>query len=89
MTDLNEWLEAQRGSMKLSEFYEKYWKITMPNGDVVHPKLTKRERLILDKAEELSVPPYIRALRRREGWSLEVHPDVKNAINNQPKNKQT
>lgn len=67
--------------MKISEFYERYYQITLPNGDKVYPKLTNEERLIMDKSQELGVCPYVRIFKRKFGYVYEVHPIVRDAIN--------
>jgi len=68
-------------AVKMSEFYEKYYKITLPNGEQVSPTLTDEERAIMDKAQELGVAPYVRMFTRKLGYKYEVHPEVKAALN--------
>jgi hypothetical protein len=66
--------------MKFSEFYEKYWFITLPNGERVTPTLSNEDREVLDKADELGVPPYVRVFKRNYGFIHEVHPLIKSSI---------
>jgi len=68
--------------MRLSEFYEKYFVIIDgATGEKVHPKLTPMEKLILDTAEDLHVPPYVITRRRMGPTSWDVHPLVQDKIN--------
>ena len=64
--------------MKISDFYEKYWIIKLPSGENINPKLTDRERKILNLSEELNVPPYIETRGRMFG--CEVHPLIKEKL---------
>ena len=64
--------------MKMTEFYEKYLVIKLPNGKTTKPRpLTNEERKIYDLAEELDVPPYIKTGGRRSAFKYEVHPLIK------------
>lgn len=73
-------LAAVFSVMKMSEFYEKYWRIQLPNGETVTPKLDDKERQIMDKAEELGVLPYVRVWKRKQGWCYIVHPEIEAAL---------
>jgi len=63
-----------------SYFYENFCRIKLPNGEIVKPKLSETEKKILDKSEELSVPPYVRVWRRILGWQYIVHPAIEDAL---------
>jgi hypothetical protein len=70
--------------MKITELYEKYVVIKLSDGSTVKPRqLTERERQIYDLAEELNVPPFIRSNGRRSCFSFDVHPLIKEQINEQ------
>ena len=79
--DIRNFAEVRKVAVKMSEFYEKYYKITLPNGEQVYPTLTDEERAIMDKAQELGVAPYVRIFRRKIGYKYEVHPEVEAALN--------
>lgn len=64
--------------MKMTEFYEKYMVIKLPNGETIKPRpLTDEERKIFDLSEELNIPPYIKTGGRRCAFRYEVHPLIK------------
>jgi hypothetical protein len=64
----------------MSEFYEKYWRIRLPDGSVASPILTEMERKIIDKAEELKVAPYVRVFGRKRGWHYIIHPSIQEEL---------
>jgi len=64
--------------MRLTEFYEKYVVIRLPDGSITKPRpLSDKERRVYDLAEELNVPPFIRSRGRRSSFSIDVHPLIK------------
>ena len=66
--------------MKMTEFYEKYWRIKLPSGEIIKPKLTNNEKLIFDKADELGVAAYVKTGGRRCGFKYIVHPLIEEAL---------
>lgn len=61
--------------IKMTEFYEKYLVIRLPNGEEIKPRpLSEEERKMYDLAEELNVPVYVRTGGRRCGFRYEVNP---------------
>ena len=68
--------------MKISEFYENYFVITLPNGEKVKPVLSDFDRKVLDKSEELNCSPYVRYFKRKIGYVTEVNPIILDSIKN-------
>jgi len=63
------------------EFYEKYWKVVTKDGLVDVPKLSSEEKLVWDLSEELNVSPYVNYWKRKVGRVWEVHPLIKEKLN--------
>lgn len=74
-------MAIQKNIMKTSEVYEKYYKIKLPNGEIVSPNLRDEDREVMDMADELNVPPYERVFTRRGGYTYGVNPVIIEAIN--------
>lgn len=67
--------------MKMSEFYTNYFIIELPDGTILKPIMTEKEKEIFDIAEALGVTPYCRVFTRRHGWKYVIHPDVEIKLN--------
>ncbi len=66
--------------MKFSEFFQKYYKIKLPSGELVTHILSKQDIEIYDKADELGVEPYF-MIKSRKGTIFVVNPIVKESLN--------
>jgi len=74
-------MAIQKNIMKTSEVYEKYYKIKLPNGEIVSPNLRDEDREVMDMADELNVPSYVRVFTKRGGYTYGVNPIIIEAIN--------
>jgi len=72
--------------MKSSEYFEKYWVVTLPDGTKVNLKLSDYEKKIFDLAKKLGVPAYIKTGGRRSRFKYIVHPEIQKAIDKQELN---
>ena len=66
--------------ISLLDFFEKYYRIKLPDGTSVKPNITDEEKRVFSIAEELGVPPYVRFWKRKIGWTYEIHPEIRKKL---------
>ncbi len=63
--------------MKITLFIEKYVRIKDSDGSFRKIEISEGEKIILDAADELNVPPYVRVMTRVNGHQYMINPVIK------------
>ena len=61
-------MEIEGHKIKMSEFYERYWRVKYHNGNLLEVKLTEMEKLLMDVSEEMGLDAWVKTGGRKSSF---------------------